>query len=72
MLQRNDVCTGEYISESVWASRKDFDNWRESQKFAQAHGGGEEKEKKVCRSTHISLDIVQRCACRHSGYAVDF
>ncbi|CAK0757734.1 hypothetical protein CVIRNUC_002565 [Coccomyxa viridis] len=30
---------GEYISESVWQSRKDFDAWRDSQKFQQAHGG---------------------------------
>lgn len=32
-------CAGEYISESVWASRKDFEAWRDSQKFQQAHGG---------------------------------
>lgn len=36
-------CAGEYISESVWASRKDFEAWRDSQKFQQAHGGGEGK-----------------------------
>jgi heme-degrading monooxygenase HmoA len=30
---------GEYISESVWASRQDFMNWRDSQKFSKAHGG---------------------------------
>lgn len=32
-------CAGEYISESVWASRKDFEAWRDRQKFQQAHGG---------------------------------
>ena len=34
-----ECCAGEYISESVWASRKDFEAWRDSQKFQQAHGG---------------------------------
>ncbi|EIE26351.1 hypothetical protein COCSUDRAFT_32145 [Coccomyxa subellipsoidea C-169] len=38
---------GEYISQSVWATRQDFQNWRDSQKFAQAHGGGGDEGKPV-------------------------
>ena len=46
---------GEYISESVWQSRKDFDAWRDSQKFQQAHGG----EGKVCsHSTHYHVHLL--------------
>ena len=36
---KGGCCAGEYISEIVWASRKDFEAWRDSQKFQQAHGG---------------------------------
>ena len=36
-------CSGEYISESVWASRKDFEAWRDSQRFGAAHGSSEGK-----------------------------
>ena len=54
--------SGEYISQSVWATRQDFNNWRESQKFAQAHGGGG-GEDKAClikfSSVTIHLKILQ-------------
>ena len=36
-------CSGEYVSESVWASREDFEAWRGSQRFGAAHGSGEGK-----------------------------
>ncbi len=42
-LTRTWHCAGEYISESVWASRADFDNWRNSQSFGAAHGSSEGK-----------------------------
>jgi heme-degrading monooxygenase HmoA len=32
--------TTEYISHTIWASRQDFEVWRDSDQFRQAHAGG--------------------------------
>ncbi|CAL8466628.1 g6164 [Coccomyxa elongata] len=49
---------GEYISQSVWATRQDFNNWRESQKFAQAHGGGGGEDKPVGSAAPKTGDML--------------
>jgi heme-degrading monooxygenase HmoA len=36
-LLRGDT-PGEYVSQTFWASRQDFDTWTKSKQFGQAHG----------------------------------
>ena len=56
-LLKNDTAadgTVEYISHTIWGSRQNFENWRNSQEFVRAHSGAQ-VEGVIAGPPHASL-----------------